>query len=112
VAWPRWRKIAPLSYVAVCLNCFSRSALIVALARGSNVPPPTVVAGMFNLEAMWEAAGRPAGKHPIDFIQSRQGRQLIRDGLARGLQPNEIIITENPAIQDVIDTIVAEWRAK
>jgi hypothetical protein len=64
----------------------------------SNVP--TVLAGMYHLEAMWEAAGSPSDRHPIDFVQSPQGRALIRDGLARGLLPNEILVTSDVAIQD------------
>jgi hypothetical protein len=45
------------------------------MAKGRKVPPPkpTVMAGVFNLEEMWEAAGRPADRHPIDFVQSPQG---------------------------------------
>jgi hypothetical protein len=81
-------------------------------SKGRKVPPATTIAGMYNLDAMWEAAGRPADKHPIDFVQSPQGRALLRDGLARGLEPNEILVTSNPAVQDVMDTIVAEWRAE
>ncbi len=36
-SWPRWRKTAPLSYIALCWPCYGRSVLAVALARGSAV---------------------------------------------------------------------------
>jgi len=31
--WPRWRKIAHLSYTPLCWPCYAESVLIVTLAR-------------------------------------------------------------------------------
>ena len=88
------------------------------MTKGRKAPPPvaaprpTILAGMYHLEEIWRSAGSPPDKHPISFIQSPQGRALIRDGLDRGLLPQDLLVTDNVAIQDVFDAIVAEWHAQ
>ena len=58
---------------------------------------------IMNLAAMWLAAGRPAGKEPINWIRGA-GRAAIKRSLAMGYQ----VSTDDPEVQVEVQAIEVE----
>lgn len=65
---------------------------------------------MINLDAMWEAAGRPKGKEPWHWLEN-EGKAFVFGKLNEGIGIGHIISTSDPKMQEVIDRVHTEWRA-
>lgn len=73
------------------------------MANGSFNPQ-----AMLNLDAMWEGAGRPAGKEPWRWLEN-EGKTLVFRELDRGIGIGHVVSTTDPQFQESIDRIYAEW---